>query len=48
MGCAPRLRAWGIRENMVILSHKVQNPLAANDHHTMAAVITHAFIDIIT
>jgi hypothetical protein len=30
-----------------LLSHKVQNPLTANDHHTMTAVITHTFINII-
>jgi hypothetical protein len=26
--------------NLIILSHKVQNPLTANDYHTLAKVIT--------
>jgi hypothetical protein len=32
---------------VIILSHKAQNPLTANDHHTMATVITSS-INIIT
>jgi hypothetical protein len=34
---------------VIILSHKAQNPLRANDRHTVATVITaHTFINIIT
>jgi hypothetical protein len=33
---------------IIILSHKAQNTLTANDHHTMVTVITtHTFINII-
>jgi hypothetical protein len=31
----------------VIICHKVPNPITANDHDTMAMVITHTFINII-
>jgi hypothetical protein len=34
---------------VIILSHKAQTPLTANDLHTMATVVTtHTFINVIT
>jgi len=33
---------------VIILSHKAQNPLTVNDHHTMATVLTtQTFLNII-